>query len=107
MLTALLSWKKSEPAEEKTLPANVSSVKTALGHHSPLGQTKAEKMVEEVFAASLAVGGTLSGEHGVGVMKRPYLEQALGPVSMDLHRRIKHALDPHNLLNPGKILPER
>jgi glycolate oxidase len=63
----------------------------------------AEKMVAEVFAASLAVGGTLSGEHGVGVLKRPYLEQALGPVSMDVQRRIKQALDPLNILNPEKM----
>jgi glycolate oxidase len=63
----------------------------------------AEKMVADVFAASLAVGGTLSGEHGVGVLKRPYLEQALGPVSMDVQRRIKQALDPLNILNPEKM----
>jgi glycolate oxidase len=64
---------------------------------------KVEQMVPEIFAASLAVGGTLSGEHGVGVLKRPYLETALGPVSMDVQRRIKRALDPLNILNPGKI----
>jgi glycolate oxidase len=68
---------------------------------------KAEQMVSEIFAASLAVGGTLSGEHGVGVLKRPYLEGALGPVSLDIQRRIKQALDPHNILNPGKMFPEK
>ncbi len=68
---------------------------------------KAEKMVGEVFAASLAVGGTLSGEHGVGVMKRPYLEGALGPLSIEIQRKIKQALDPLNILNPGKIFPEK
>ena len=60
-------------------------------------------MVGEIFAASLAVGGTLSGEHGVGVLKRPYLETALGPVSVEVQRRIKQALDPLNILNPGKM----
>jgi glycolate oxidase len=64
---------------------------------------KAEQMVSEIFAASLAVGGTLSGEHGVGVLKRKYLEGALGPVSIDVQRSIKKALDPLNILNPGKI----
>jgi glycolate oxidase len=64
---------------------------------------KAEEMVAEVFDASLAVGGTLSGEHGVGVLKRPYLERALGPVSIDVQQHIKQALDPLNILNPGKI----
>lgn len=67
---------------------------------------KAEKMVEEIFEASLAVGGTLSGEHGVGVLKRPYLERALGSISIDVQRKIKRALDPMNILNPGKIFLE-
>jgi glycolate oxidase len=62
-----------------------------------------EQMVAEIFDASLALGGTLSGEHGVGVLKRPYLEKALGPVSIEIQRQIKHALDPLNILNPGKI----
>jgi glycolate oxidase len=67
---------------------------------------KVERMVGEVFAASLAVGGTLSGEHGVGVLKRPYLAGALGPVSVEIQRRIKQALDPLNILNPGKMFEE-
>ena len=66
---------------------------------------KVEQMVAEIFNISLEVGGTLSGEHGVGLLKRPYLEQALSPVSLDLQRRIKQALDPQNILNPGKMFP--
>jgi glycolate oxidase len=66
---------------------------------------RAEQMVAEIFDASLAVGGTLSGEHGVGVLKRPYLERALGPLSIEVQRNIKQALDPLNILNPGKIFP--
>jgi glycolate oxidase len=42
----------------------------------------------------------------VGTLKRPYMERALGPVSIDVHRRIKQALDPLNIMNPGKVLPE-
>jgi glycolate oxidase len=64
-------------------------------------------MVGEIFAASLAVGGTLSGEHGVGVLKRPYLEGALGALSIEIQRKIKQALDPLNILNPGKIFPDK
>ncbi len=64
---------------------------------------KAEEMVSEIFGAALAFGGTLSGEHGVGVLKRPYFERALGPVSVEVQRRIKQALDPTNLMNPGKM----
>ena len=67
---------------------------------------KVEQMVAEEFEAALALGGTLSGEHGVGVLKRPYLEQALGPVSLDVQRHIKQALDPLNILNPGKMFQE-
>lgn len=64
-----------------------------------------EKMVAEIFEAALAVGGALSGEHGVGVLKRPYLERALGTVSVEVQQRIKQSLDPLNILNPGKIFP--
>jgi glycolate oxidase len=64
---------------------------------------KVEQMVGEIYAAALALGGTLSGEHGVGVLKRPYFERALGPVSVEVQRRIKQALDPLNILNPGKM----
>ena len=67
---------------------------------------KAEQMVGEIFDASLALGGTLSGEHGVGVLKLPYLERALGAVSIDVQRHIKQALDPQNILNPGKMFPD-
>ncbi len=67
--------------------------------------SKVERMVAEIFEASLAVGGTLSGEHGVGMLKRPYMQKALGSVSIDVQRQIKKALDPMNILNPGKIFP--
>jgi glycolate oxidase len=67
---------------------------------------KVGQMVEEEFTAALELGGTLSGEHGVGSLKRPYLEKALGPVSTEIQKRIKQALDPLNILNPGKIFPD-
>jgi glycolate oxidase len=67
---------------------------------------KVELMVAEEFEIALRLGGTLSGEHGVGALKRPYLEQALGPISTGIQKRIKQALDPSNILNPGKIFPD-
>jgi glycolate oxidase len=67
---------------------------------------KVEQMVAEEFAVALDLGGTLSGEHGVGALKRPYMEQAQGPVSIEVQKRIKAALDPANILNPGKIFPD-
>ncbi|TET33683.1 MAG: FAD-binding protein [Anaerolineales bacterium] len=64
---------------------------------------KVEAMVAEIFEAALAVGGTLSGEHGIGTLKLPYLEKALGPVSIDVQKQIKTSLDPNNIFNPGKM----
>jgi glycolate oxidase len=68
---------------------------------------KVEQMVGEIFQVALDLDGTLSGEHGVGTLKRPYMERAVGSLSLDIQRRIKEALDPHNILNPGKVIPER
>lgn len=67
---------------------------------------KVEKMVAEEFEIALELGGTLSGEHGVGTLKRPYMERALGSVSIDIQKRIKQVFDPLNILNPGKVLPD-
>ncbi|HBA92960.1 MAG TPA: glycolate oxidase subunit GlcD, partial [Anaerolineaceae bacterium] len=72
----------------------------------PQQWAKVEQMVAEEFAIALDLGGTLSGEHGVGTLKRPYLERALGPVSVEIQKRIKRSLDPQNILNPGKVLPD-
>jgi glycolate oxidase len=71
----------------------------------PVQWARVEQAAAETFAAALAMGGTLSGEHGVGVLKLDYMEQALGATSLDVQRRIKRALDPKNILNPGKVLP--
>jgi glycolate oxidase len=57
---------------------------------------------DEIFTAALELGGTLTGEHGVGVLKRRWLPQELGQDVMDLHALIKNALDPRGILNPGK-----
>jgi len=67
---------------------------------------KVGPMVGEIFRVALDLGGTLSGEHGVGIFKLPYVQEALGPVSIDIQWRVKRAFDPQNILNPGKVLPE-
>jgi glycolate oxidase len=59
--------------------------------------------VREILALTVSLGGTISGEHGVGYVQRPYLPLALGPVERRLLRGIKQAFDPLNILNPGKI----
>ncbi len=72
----------------------------------PLQWEKVEKMVAEEFNLALELNGTLSGEHGVGTLKRPYMERALGSISITMQKRIKQAFDPNNILNPGKVLPD-
>jgi D-lactate dehydrogenase len=59
-----------------------------------------------VFDLVLALDGTLSGEHGIGLAKRDFLSKALDPVALALMRRIKTQFDPDGILNPGKLLPE-
>jgi glycolate oxidase len=58
---------------------------------------------DEVFRAAIELGGTLTGEHGVGLIKRRWLALELGEDSMAVHAAIKAALDPAGLLNPGKV----
>jgi glycolate oxidase subunit GlcD len=60
------------------------------------------KLSEAIFELALRLGGTISGEHGVGFVKRNWLEPQLGPRAFELHRAVKRAFDPQNLLNPGK-----
>jgi glycolate oxidase len=62
-----------------------------------------EKAVDELFEAALKLGGTLSGEHGIGMTKSKYLKNALDDRSIELMKSIKQVFDPKNLLNPGKI----
>jgi len=88
-------------AGDGNLHPNILFDKRDLGQWKKIGLMAAEE-----FALALELGGTLSGEHGVGALKRPYMEQALGPVSLEVQKRIKAALDPLNILNPGKVFPE-
>jgi glycolate oxidase len=59
---------------------------------------------DAVMSLGLSLGGTSTGEHGVGLLKRDWLAEEIGPVGMRVHRAIKQALDPAGLLNPGKVL---
>jgi glycolate oxidase subunit GlcD len=62
----------------------------------------AEHASEQLFEIALRLGGTISGEHGVGSVKRAWLERQLGPRAYELHTAVKRAFDPQNLINPGK-----
>ena len=63
----------------------------------------AEHVVKEVFQKTIEMNGTITGEHGVGITKSPYLEMEISRPALDLMSRIKKAFDPNGILNPGKI----
>jgi len=67
---------------------------------------KAEAVVDELFDYTLELGGTISGEHGVGITKSPYISKEIGAVELNLMKKIKAVFDPKGILNPGKIFPE-
>jgi glycolate oxidase len=64
---------------------------------------RARAAVGETFEVAVSLGGTISGEHGIGYVKAPYLAMALGEPTVELMRTIKRALDPNGILNPGKM----
>lgn len=64
---------------------------------------RVEQAMREVFEFAVELGGTITGEHGVGLAKKPFLPAAIGPVAMDITRRLKADFDPEGILNPGKI----
>jgi glycolate oxidase len=68
---------------------------------------RVHKAVDEIFATALSFGGTLSGEHGIGMAKMRYLGDEIGESGLRMMRSVKEALDPHYLLNPGKMVPAK
>ncbi|WP_189824275.1 FAD-binding oxidoreductase [Streptomyces finlayi] len=64
---------------------------------------RARESFDEIMALGLELGGTITGEHGVGILKKDWLARELGPVGMELQRSVKAAFDPLGLLNPGKL----
>ena len=64
---------------------------------------RVEKAFEEIFLAAVNLGGTITGEHGIGLSKKKFLEKVAGPAGMEVMRKIKGVLDPNHILNAGKI----
>jgi glycolate oxidase len=64
---------------------------------------RAEQAFAEIFAKAIELHGSITGEHGIGIVKLPFLERQLGSEQLALLRRIKAAFDPHAILNPGKL----
>jgi glycolate oxidase len=77
---------------------------------TPLGdeaaRSRAQQAFEAIITEALALGGTVTGEHGVGLLKRNGLRAELEPAVLEMHRAVKAALDPHGILNPGKVIAE-
>lgn len=67
---------------------------------------RADEAVAEVFRTTVALGGTISGEHGVGIAKAPFLEMEVGPLGVSVMKRVKRCFDPNGILNPGKIFAD-
>jgi glycolate oxidase len=67
---------------------------------------RVREAAREIFETAVALGGTLSGEHGIGVLKKQFMHLDLGDDALSVMRRIKDAIDPAGIMNPGKIFPD-
>lgn len=79
-------------------------VNVMLNRHDRSTMQRADALVNELFAATLRLGGTISGEHGIGITKLSFLPDQLGPDGLKIQGRIKRAFDPQSLINPGKVI---
>jgi glycolate oxidase len=66
-------------------------------------ETNEPLCLEELYRITAALGGKISGEHGIGIKRREYLPGLINPAELELMRAIKRAWDPNNIMNPGKI----
>ena len=74
-------------------------------HGDPAALERGRAAFDAIMALGLSVGGTCTGEHGVGLLKRDWLARELDPVAMRMQRAVKQTFDPLDILNPGKVLP--
>lgn len=70
----------------------------------PEESRRARESFDEIMALGLELGGTITGEHGVGVLKKEWLAREIGPVGVEMQRAVKQVFDPLGILNPGKVL---
>jgi glycolate oxidase len=73
--------------------------------HDPEEVDRVNRAAAEIFDAAVRLGGTLTGEHGIGSLKKQFLALALDPVELEMMQRVKAAFDPQGILNPGKVFP--
>ena len=84
---------------------NIHTNLMVAGYDDPARRAEADAALDRLFQWILESGGAITGEHGVGLAKKPWIDQALGPAGMAAHHAIKRALDPKDTLNPGKFIP--
>jgi FAD/FMN-containing dehydrogenase len=77
-----------------------------LDREDPDGEAKLGRATDALYRAAIALGGTVTAEHGIGVSRRDYLELQRGSGALAMMRAVKTALDPLGILNPGKVLPD-
>jgi glycolate oxidase len=77
-----------------------------LERDDPDGEAKLQATTDALYRAAIALGGTVTAEHGIGLTRRAYLESQVGPGAVAMMRAVKRALDPLGILNPGKVLPD-
>ncbi len=78
-----------------------------INQNNPDEVERAHQAVKEIFEATLELGGTISGEHGIGITKAPYLEMEIGGKNRALMEKIKSLFDPNHILNPGKLFSKQ
>ncbi len=83
---------------------NIHTNLMVANYDEPSTREKADRALDQLFTWVLENGGTITGEHGVGLAKKRWLKQAIGEVSLATHHALKNALDPKDILNPGKFL---
>ncbi|MEM4601864.1 MAG: FAD-linked oxidase C-terminal domain-containing protein, partial [Desulfurococcaceae archaeon] len=64
-----------------------------------------ENLKNEIYSITIELGGNITGEHGIGYARRKYVEKMLGLTWVETMKSLKKALDPNNILNPGKVIP--
>ena len=109
-LAEMLARVEAISARHDTLIANIAHAGDGNLHPliiTPPGdeaaKIRAQAAFDEIVDAAIDLGGTVTGEHGVGLLKRAGMQRELGPSVVALQRAVKQALDPHGILNPGKV----